>query len=119
MLFSTLLFALAGCAQRAQIHTHPIGAEVWLNDAHMGVTPVEIRIPYRPFFLPPPELKVRLQPQYREVRVSLRDKSTGWHLVWHNARHPGIALGLRPAPVIEVQMVRRHGPIGTWGVPGD
>lgn len=83
------------------------------------MTPVNIRIPYRPFFLPPPELKVRLQPQYRELRVSLREQSTAGSVLWHNVRYPGVSLGLRPAPIIEVQMVRRHGPIGTWGVPGD
>lgn len=110
---------LLACAQRAQIQTDPIGAEVWLNNQRVGVTPVEIKIPYRPFFLPPPELKIRLQPQYREMRVSLRSESTGWHLIWHNARHPAIALGIAPAPILNVQMVRRHGPIGTWGVPGD
>jgi hypothetical protein len=30
-----------------------------------------------------------------------------------------VAVGARPPPVLELQMVRRHGPIGTWGIPGD
>ena len=118
---SWLLVALvlSACPQRLRLETNPVGAEVWMNQQLLGITPLEIRVPYRPLFMPSPKLSVRLQPQYREVRLDMRSQSHGTFLLWQSVRHPAVALGLRPPPVFEVQMVRRHGPIGTWGVPGD
>jgi hypothetical protein len=101
------------------LHSDPIGAEVWLDQKRIGVTPLQVRVPYRPFFLPAPEIKVRLQPQYRDFTLQLRSETNAFSLLWQNTRHPAIALGFRPAPIVEIQMVRRHGPIGTWGIAGD
>jgi hypothetical protein len=114
----TVLSPLA-CAHQMKLETNPVGAEVWLDQKLLGVTPLTVRVPYRPLFLPAPELKVRLQPQYRDFTLQLRRETHGLSLLWQKTRHPAIALGFRPAPVVEIQMVRRHGPIGTWGIAGD
>ncbi len=115
-----LLAALCcACAQRAQIHSDPVGAEVYLDGERIGVAPVEVRIPYRPFFMEAPTLTLKLKPQYRSLNMELRRESQGHRILWRSLRHPGVALGLGPAPIYTVQLVPRHGPIGTWGIAGD
>ena len=118
---SWLLFVLglSACSHRVRIETNPVGAEVWLDQQLLGITPLEVRVPYRPLFMQAPTLSVRLQPQYREMRLDMRSQSNGFSILWHSIRHPAVALRLRPPPTLELQMVRRHGPIGTWGIPGD
>jgi len=118
-LYLALALTQTACAHRMMLKTDPVGAEVWLDQQFLGVTPLEVRVPYRPLFKPSPKIKVRLQPQYRDLSLDLRGKTHGLSLLWQNTRHPAIALGFRSAPVVEIQMVRRHGPIGTWGIAGD
>ena len=102
-----------------RIESNPIGAEVWMDQQLLGVTPLDIKIPYRPFFSPPPDVRVRLQPLYREIRLDVGHKSRGYSRIWTSIRYPGIAFGLRAAPTTELLLVRRHGPIGTWESPID
>ena len=114
-----LALFLSGCAQKAQIHSNPVGAEVFLDGERVGVTPLEVRIPYRPFFMEAPTLTLKLQPGYRAMRLDLRKESSGHRILWQTLTHPGVALGLAPAPIYQVQLMPRHGPIGTWGIAGD
>ena len=92
---------------------------MFLNGKALGITPIEVAIPYRPFFMEAPVLSLKLQPGYRTMRLNLRRESGGAQILWNTLRHPGVALGLSPAPIYQIQLMPRHGPIGTWGIAGD
>ncbi len=109
-----VLFA-TGCAVRLQVQSTPMGAALSLDGESLGVTPLEVRVPYRPVFLSPPSLRITM-PGHRPLEVTLRREARLGPRSRQLLFHPLVAMGVRKAPTLDLLLIESHGPVGSWEV---
>ncbi len=105
----------AGCAVRLQVESAPMGAALSVNGDSVGVTPLEVRVPFRPFFLSPPNMRVTM-PGHRPLEVSLGREARLGTRSRQLLFHPLVAVGIRDAPTLDLLLIESHGPVGSWAV---
>ena len=100
-----------GCGYRMHVESEPLGAAVSLNGEPVGVTPVDIRLAWRPLFLPPHQVRVALA-THRAVTLSLPWESRLVGQLGQAVRSPSVALGVTtPLPRLVV-LTPVHGGVG-------
>jgi len=109
-----LLFVfLAGCSYKVNLVSEPVGALVRVNGEEVGVTPLDLSLPYRPVFLSGHTVEASM-PGYRTLSVDLTHEVRGYSIIWETLTHPLVAAGLAPSLSRELLLVEERGPIGTW-----
>jgi hypothetical protein len=104
-----------GCAVRLQVQSAPMGAVLSVDGESVGVTPLEVRVPFRPFFLSPPNMRVTM-PGHRPLEVALGREARLGTRSRQLLFHPLVALGIRGAPILDLLLIESHGPVGSWEV---
>ncbi|MEE2752302.1 MAG: PEGA domain-containing protein [Myxococcota bacterium] len=104
-----------GCAVRVHIQSDPVGAAVTLNGEQVGVTPLELEVPFSPIFMKPAEVRLAL-PQHRPLVLDLGRQGRLYYRGLNTFFHPLRVMGIRPVPVTTVLLIDSHGPAGTWTV---
>ena len=93
---------VAGCGYRMHVESEPLGAAVSLNGEPVGVTPLDLRLTWRPLFLPPHQVRVALA-THRAVTLNLPWESRLAGQLGQAVRSPGVALGVAtPLPRLVV-----------------
>ena len=111
--FSALL--ATGCAVRLQVESAPMGAALSMDGGSVGVTPLEIQVPYRPFFLSPPTLRVTM-PGHRPLEVTLGREARMGPRSRQLLFNPLVAAGVRSPPTLDLLLIESHGLVGSWEV---
>ena len=106
------LLLLVGCSRKVKIESSPPGATVLYEDGEVGVTPIVLKLRWRPFGSYPVLVSL---PEYRSVQISLDYEMSLHRLLLYPVRNPLVVIGQRPMLPHTVVMVREHGPAGTWG----
>ena len=109
-----LAWFLGGCAHHIVVASDPPGATVDLDGRHLGVTPLDVDLPWRPIGVRRYQMEVRL-PDHRLVETSLRSQMRFWKPVTHSIFHPNEALRGDPLHTLHFVMIPRHQGAGTWG----
>ena len=109
-----LFIGYAGCAHRVALISDPIGAQVKVNHKSYGTTPVEVVLWSFPFSWKQPRARLTF-PGYRPVTLDLSvDRRPLKRVVELLTLRWRKAFALIPASDHEVQMIQRHGPVGSW-----
>ena len=108
-----LCATVSGCAGRLHVESDPVGAVVSLDGMTLGVTPLDLKVPYRPFFLSPRQLRMSM-PRHRPMTVHLGREARLDSRLRQLLFHPAVAFGIRDSPTLEVLLIESHGPVGTW-----
>ena len=92
-----------------------MGAALSVDGDSVGVTPLEVRVSFRPFFLSPPNMRVTM-PGHRPLEVALGREARLGSRSRQLLFHPLVAVGIRPAPTLDLLLIESHGPVGSWEV---
>ena len=110
-----ILLAIA-CMHHVQLESTPVGADVYLGEEHIGNTPMTMTMWWFPGRKLPVELRLN---GYRNLPVRLdRGISTQGVLVELLLFRYRTLLGREVRSTHRFQLIREHGPAGTWS-PND
>jgi hypothetical protein len=106
------LVLCVGCAHRVRIESDPPGASVKVGDKMVGVTPMELKVRWKPWGEIPVAVNL---PGRRTVEIDLAEDLSLLKLSWQVASFQlGKVGGAVPRTVHRAQFVHHHGPAGTW-----
>lgn len=95
---------LVGCSYRFALESDPAGAMVSVDGVTIGATPIEVSLPYRPFFMEGHEVRV-VMPGYTPMPFDVTREVRGGAMLWRGVRHPMVAVGLAPPARREVLLI--------------
>ena len=111
MALFVLALSLVSCGYRMRVESEPLGAAVSLNGDPVGVTPLDLRLSWRPLYLPPHQVRVALA-THRAVTLNLPWESRLAGQLGQAVRFPSVALGVSaPLPRLVV-LTQVHGGVG-------
>jgi hypothetical protein len=90
-----------------------MGAALSVDGESIGVTPLEVRVAFRPPFFPPPSMRVTM-PGHRPLEVVLSRESRMGPRSRQLLFHPLVAVGVRSPPTLDLLLIESHGPVGSW-----
>ena len=110
-MLSPILLTIA-CMHHVQLESTPVGADVYLGEEHLGNTPMELTLWWHPGRKLPLELRLngyRTLPVRLDRSISLRVVTTELLLFRYQQ-----LLGKKTRATHRFQLMREHGPAGTW-----